>query len=229
MEPQLGKVHDGKSGQFHIAWRLDSSGNGSDLRQFRPAISASGAPDLSVVVKGPSAAGINSPFTERATITNRGTATAQGITVSYTTGGPAIRPVHVPGLYCTYVERGHSGRGGGFTIVGDRCSESLSRGLAPGHRITVAMTMSEASVRELGLLSRHQHIPQERSSISFRTRPGQRFRSSDRRQREPRRASRPPSPVISSTSAGSRRRQLHPTSAHRLSPRRRSEGLVRRC
>ena len=113
--------------------------------------SASGAPDLSLAVHGPGATGIYSPFSERARITNHGTAAAPGLTVSYSTGGPAISPASAPGMHCVYVERGHSGRGGGVTVVGDSCSETLPGGLAPGHSVTIPLTMTETRVEMLTL------------------------------------------------------------------------------
>jgi hypothetical protein len=65
---------------------------------------AAGAPDLSLVVHGPGATGIYSPFSERARITNQGTAAAPGVTVSYSTGGPAVSPAPAPG-YALHLRR----------------------------------------------------------------------------------------------------------------------------
>jgi hypothetical protein len=116
-----------------------------------PAVAAraSSAPDLSMTVRGPRAVGINSPFSEKVTVTNRGTAAAPGIAVGYSTGGPGITPSPAPGMYCTYIQRGHSSRGGGYTTVGESCSETLAGGLAPGHRTKVVLTMTEQSARKL--------------------------------------------------------------------------------
>jgi len=115
------------------------------------AAGAAAAPDLSIAASVPSAVGVNAPFTEKATVTNHGTASAPGITVSYSTGGPAINPSPTPGMSCTYVERGHSGRGGGYTIVGASCSETIAGGLAPGKSTTVALTTTEQNAQTLTL------------------------------------------------------------------------------
>jgi hypothetical protein len=115
------------------------------------ALAASPAPDLSLRVQGPSAVGLNAPFTDKITVTNQGTATAPGVTVSYSTGGPFISPSPEPGMYCVYIERGHSGRGGGSTTVGDSCSETLSGGLAPGQSAIVRLTKTEPTVQSLSL------------------------------------------------------------------------------
>jgi hypothetical protein len=117
-----------------------------------PATAAAQAPDLSIAVSGPSAVGVNAPFTETATVTNQGTATATGVTVSYATGRMAISPWTGPsGAYCIPVQYGHSGRGGGFTTVGQSCSETLANGLAPGQSVKVAMTASESAAETLNL------------------------------------------------------------------------------
>jgi len=116
-----------------------------------PALAAT-APDLSVKVTGPTSVGVNSPFTETATVTNRGTASTQGVTVSYSTGTAGISPASAPaGMYCAYVQYGHSGRGGGSTVVGDSCWETLTAGLAPGHSVAVRLTMTEGTPRNLSL------------------------------------------------------------------------------
>jgi hypothetical protein len=52
-------------------------------------------------------------------------------------------------MHCTYVVRGHSGRGGGITVVGESCSEAISGGLAPGRSITIALTITEVRVEQL--------------------------------------------------------------------------------
>jgi hypothetical protein len=115
-----------------------------------PALAAT-EPDLSVKVSGPISVGVNSPFTEKATITNQGTASASGITVSYS-AGTAISPGSAPaGMYCTYVTYGHSGRGGGVTVVGDSCSETLKEGLAPGQSVAVRLAMTEGRPENLSL------------------------------------------------------------------------------
>jgi hypothetical protein len=115
------------------------------------AAAAAAAPDLSISVQGPSAVGVIAPFTEAATVTNQGTAATPGITVSYTTGRMAISPGGAPGMHCTYIQYGHSGRGGGVTTVGESCSQSLASGLAPGQSVTVRLTMTESSAETLNL------------------------------------------------------------------------------
>ena len=102
-------------------------------------------------MRGPSAVGVNAPYTETATVTNNGTDPAAGITVSYSTGGPAISPSPTAGMYCTPVQMGHSGRDGGVTTVGESCSEALTAGLAPGQSATVKLTMTEVNVNTLTL------------------------------------------------------------------------------
>ena len=53
---------------------------------------AAPAPDLSLVVRGPSAVGVDALFYEKVIVTNHGTGPAPGVTVSYSTGGPSISP-----------------------------------------------------------------------------------------------------------------------------------------
>lgn len=117
-----------------------------------PATAAAQAPDLSITVSGPSSVGVSAPFTETATVTNQGTAATPGVTVSYTTGHMAISPDGGPtGAYCTYVQYGHSGRGGGITTVGESCSETLASGLGPGQSVKVPLTMTESAAETLNL------------------------------------------------------------------------------
>jgi hypothetical protein len=110
------------------------------------------APDLSITVQGPSSVGIDAPFTETATVTNEGTASTPGVTVSYSTGTRAISPGAAPaGLQCTYVLYGHSGRGGGVTVVGQSCNDTLAAGLAPGQSVTIALSVTEVTAESLTL------------------------------------------------------------------------------
>ena len=139
----------------HPFWRLVTVGMLAVLATCAaPAIvvtAAAPATNMSLVVRGPSAVGVDALFNEKVIVTNHGTAPASGITVSYSTGGPSISPSAAAGMVCVVVERGHSGRGGGYTIVGDSCSESVAAGLLPGHSITVTLAMTELSVEDLTL------------------------------------------------------------------------------
>jgi hypothetical protein len=54
-------------------------------------------------------------------------------------------------MYCTPVQYGHSGRGGGVTTVGESCSEAIAGGLAPGRKVRVALTMTEQKAEKLSL------------------------------------------------------------------------------
>jgi hypothetical protein len=115
-------------------------------------VAQAAAPDLSIAVNGPKAVGVNAPFTEAARVTNHGTSATPGITVSYSTGTLAISPgAGPPGAYCTPVQYGHSGRGGGVTTVGQSCSQTLTSGLAPGQSATIRLTMTESRAEVLNL------------------------------------------------------------------------------
>ena len=118
---------------------------------FDASAAAAAAADLSLKLSGPTAVGVQAPFTETATVTNNGTASTPGITVSYSTGTTAISPSPISGDYCTYNQYGHSGRGGGVTTVGMSCSQTLAAGLSPGKSAVMRLTMLESRAETLHL------------------------------------------------------------------------------
>ena len=100
-----------------------------------PLAGASGspsAPDLAITPHGPSAAGVDAPFTEEAVVTNKGSAPASGVTVSVNTGGLSIGPVPTSGMYCVYILRGaqwprRRRYGRRRELLGDPCGRARPR------------------------------------------------------------------------------------------------------
>jgi hypothetical protein len=99
----------------------------SSLGASAAAGAATPLPDLAISRSGPTTVYARAPFSETITVTNKGTATATGVLVGYrpalTVGSPT------PGVGCAPVYQGHSGRGGGYTLVGYECTPTLKKGL----------------------------------------------------------------------------------------------------
>ena len=112
---------------------------------------AAGEPDLALSVSGLTKVGLDTPFASTVTVTNDGTAATPGLTVAFSTGTITVSPTPVPGWSCTYLQYGHSGRGGGTTTVGESCSTTLAAPLAPGQSTSVRMTMAFPRAETIGV------------------------------------------------------------------------------
>jgi hypothetical protein len=101
-------------------------------------------PDLTVSRTGPSSVYASAQFSDKIKVTNKGTAPAAGVVVDY---GPALSVASVSkGVTCRPIYKGHSGRGGGYTLVGYACSPALKEALAPTKSIYFELSFKASRV-----------------------------------------------------------------------------------
>jgi hypothetical protein len=108
---------------------------------------AEALPDLTIVRHGPTSVAARTAFEDKIVVTNKGTASAQGVTVDYEPN-LSVAP-RTKGILCSAIMKGHSGRGGGYTQVGWSCSETLSKPLAPTESTTVVLAVKAPAPESL--------------------------------------------------------------------------------
>jgi hypothetical protein len=129
------------------------------LAMAASAQAASKLPDLALARGGPSTVYAGATFSEAITVTNKGKGTAAGVVVDYY---PALTLTPTSaGLSCAGIYKGHSGRGGGYTLVGWACTQTLKKGLKPKKSVTLSFSIKAPAAGTLNETFNTEPVPNE--------------------------------------------------------------------
>jgi hypothetical protein len=103
-----------------------------------PALAAPPAPDLSLTLIDSGTVYEQAYSKVSLIVKNQGTGSAPEIIFSYAPGAPVFLPL-TPGYSVSPIERGHSGRGGGYTRVGWTVAQTSPVPLAPKHSAVIQL------------------------------------------------------------------------------------------